>query len=62
MIKNKEDVTNHISNKGRRSIFQERAEPCPLSSSIYYGGLEDMYIQSSSAQISQSYPNVSSFS
>lgn len=62
MIKKKEDVTNHISNKGRHSIFQERAEPCPLSSSIYYGGLEDMYIQSSSAQISQSYPNVSSFS
>ncbi|KAL2488968.1 Encodes a protein involved in salt tolerance [Forsythia ovata] len=57
MIKNKETVTNCVSNKERSSIFQERAEPCPLSSSIYYGGQEDMYYQSSSAQKSASYPN-----
>ncbi|XP_019168102.1 PREDICTED: uncharacterized protein LOC109163835 isoform X2 [Ipomoea nil] len=27
--------------------FQDRVEPCPLSSSLYYGAQEDMYIKSS---------------
>ncbi|KAM7496492.1 hypothetical protein LguiA_020906 [Lonicera macranthoides] len=44
------------SHKGRKSIFQERLDPCPLSSSLYYGGQEDMYIKSSSAQTPESYP------
>lgn len=40
----------------RRSVFQERAEPSPLSSSLYYGGQEDMYVKTSNAQTSGSYP------
>lgn len=50
-----EDVSK---NKERSSIFQERAEPCPLSSSIHYGGQEeDMYMKSSKLG---SQPDVSS--
>lgn len=45
--------------KERRSVFQERAEPSPLSSSLYYGGQEDMYVKTSNAQTSGSYPLVS---
>ncbi|KAK1394237.1 hypothetical protein POM88_013293 [Heracleum sosnowskyi] len=45
------------ANKEKKSTFQQRSEhPCPLSSSIYYGSQEDMYIKSSSAQASKSYP------
>lgn len=44
-------------NKEKKSTFQQRSEhPCPLSSSIYYGSQEDMYVKSSSAQASESYP------
>ncbi|KAG2670060.1 hypothetical protein I3843_14G065000 [Carya illinoinensis] len=32
------------TNKDRSSIFQERVEPCHLSSSLYYGG-QDIYSQ-----------------
>lgn len=46
-------------NMERRSIFQERVEPSPLSSSLYYGGQEDMYVCSSSDPTSQSYSKVS---
>lgn len=45
------------ANKEKKSTFQQRSEhPCPLSSSIYYGSQEDMYVKSSSAQVSESYP------
>ncbi|XP_031113116.1 uncharacterized protein LOC116016828 isoform X1 [Ipomoea triloba] len=37
--------------------FQDRVEPCPLSSSLYYGAQEDMYIKSSGAQSLGSLPN-----
>lgn len=48
------------ANKEKKSTFQQRSEhPCPLSSSIYYGSQEDMYVKSSSAQASESYPTVS---
>lgn len=48
--------TPGIPTKDRSSIFQEeRAEPCHLSSSLYYGG-QDVYSQSSSTQSSASYP------
>lgn len=50
LAKNNEDASHCVSNKERSSIFQERAEPCPLSSSLYYGGQEDMYVQSSNGQ------------
>lgn len=45
-------------NKERSSIFQGRAEPCPLSSSIHYGGQEeDMYTKSSNSQTLGSQPD-----
>ncbi|CAK9147418.1 unnamed protein product [Ilex paraguariensis] len=56
MTKNSEGASSCAYNKERSPIFQERVEPCPLSSSLYYGGQEDMYVQSSSAQTSASYP------
>ncbi|KAK3004568.1 hypothetical protein RJ639_019359 [Escallonia herrerae] len=56
VAKSSEGASNSSFNKERSSIFQERVEPCPLSSSLYYGGQEDMYVRSSSAQTSQSYP------
>ncbi|KAI3461558.1 hypothetical protein Pfo_018221 [Paulownia fortunei] len=57
MIKDKEGESNFSPSKERNSIFQERSEPCPLSSSLYYGGQEDMYIHSSSPRTSGSYTN-----
>ncbi|EOY33903.1 Uncharacterized protein TCM_041741 isoform 1 [Theobroma cacao] len=51
-----EGATYNIPNKERNSVFQEeRAEPCHLSSSLYYGG-QDIYSRSSSTQTSTSYP------
>lgn len=43
----------------RGTIFQDRTELCPLSSSLLYGSQEDMYIKSSGAQSLGSLPNVS---
>ncbi|KAL8115306.1 hypothetical protein AgCh_021958 [Apium graveolens] len=46
------------ANIEKKSTFQQRSEhPCPLSLSIYYGSQEDMYVKSSSAQASESYPS-----
>ncbi|KAI8573957.1 hypothetical protein RHMOL_Rhmol01G0316400 [Rhododendron molle] len=45
-----------ITNKEKKSIFLERVETSPLSSSLYYGGQEDMYICSSSPKSSSAYP------
>ncbi|KAL8525659.1 hypothetical protein ACS0TY_015052 [Phlomoides rotata] len=56
-IKNKEDESIFIPSKKTNSVFQERPEPCPLSSSLYYGGKEDMYIRSSSPHTSGSSTN-----
>uniref|UniRef100_A0A5B6ZHP4 Uncharacterized protein n=1 Tax=Davidia involucrata TaxID=16924 RepID=A0A5B6ZHP4_DAVIN len=56
IAKNSGGASNSIPKKERSSIFQERAQPCPLSSSLYYGGQEDMYIHSSSTQSSGSNP------
>lgn len=47
-----------ITNKEKNQVFQERVEPCHLSSSLYYGG-QDIYSNSSSTQTSGSYPVVS---
>ncbi|KAL1544209.1 hypothetical protein AAHA92_21090 [Salvia divinorum] len=47
VIKGKEDESNFISSKEMNSIFQERPGPSPLSSSLYYGAKEDMYVNSS---------------
>ncbi|KAB2606989.1 hypothetical protein D8674_006706 [Pyrus ussuriensis x Pyrus communis] len=48
-----------IPNKDRSSVLQEeRAEPCYLSSSIYYGG-QEVYSQSPRTHASGSYPIVS---
>ncbi|KAM1040055.1 hypothetical protein ACFX2I_029303 [Malus domestica] len=45
-----------LPNKDRSSVLQEeRAEPCHLSSSIYYGG-QEVYSQSPSTRSSGSYP------
>ncbi|KAF5470496.1 hypothetical protein F2P56_011003 [Juglans regia] len=46
-----------IPNKDRSSIFQERVEPCHLSSSLYYGG-QDICSQFLSTQSSESYPQL----
>ncbi|KAG6436216.1 hypothetical protein SASPL_101101 [Salvia splendens] len=46
VIKGKEDESNCISSKEMNSIFQERSGPSPLSSSLYYGAKEDMYVNS----------------
>ncbi|KAJ9543453.1 hypothetical protein OSB04_023160 [Centaurea solstitialis] len=56
VAKNTASANSSIMNMERRSIFQERVEPSPLSSSLYYGGQEDMYVCSSSDHTSQSYP------
>lgn len=55
VAKSTTSANNSVMNMERRSIFQERVEPSPLSSSLYYGGQEDMYICSSSDPTSQSY-------
>ncbi|KAM1341739.1 hypothetical protein ACFX13_006241 [Malus domestica] len=45
-----------VPNKDRSSVLQEeRAEPCYLSSSIYYGG-QEVYSQSPRTNASGSYP------
>ncbi|XP_076914095.1 uncharacterized protein LOC143572974 [Bidens hawaiensis] len=55
VAKNTVNANSGVMNMERRSIFQERIEPCPLSSSIYYGGQEDMYVHSSTDLTSKSY-------
>ncbi|KAF5939559.1 hypothetical protein HYC85_023818 [Camellia sinensis] len=44
IAKKSEGAGNSIANKERTSVVQESVEHCPLSSSLYYGGQEDMYI------------------
>ncbi|KAA8543813.1 hypothetical protein F0562_022010 [Nyssa sinensis] len=56
VVKNREGVSNSTPKKESSSMFQERVDTCPLSSSLYYGGQEDMYIHSSSTQSSGSDP------
>ncbi|KAK9065840.1 hypothetical protein SSX86_015241 [Deinandra increscens subsp. villosa] len=58
VAKNTVNANSGVMNMERRSIFQERIEPCPLSSSIYYGGQEDMYVRSSTDLTSKSYPKL----
>ncbi|KAI3830035.1 hypothetical protein L1987_04167 [Smallanthus sonchifolius] len=55
VAKNTASANSSVMNMERRSIFQERVDPSPLSSSLYYGGQEDMYVCSSSDATSQSY-------
>ncbi|MFS7986928.1 hypothetical protein Hanom_Chr11g01016001 [Helianthus anomalus] len=55
VAKNSASANSSVMNMERRSIFQERVVPSPLSSSLYYGGQEDMYVCSSSGPASQSY-------
>ncbi|XP_058197664.1 uncharacterized protein LOC131313393 [Rhododendron vialii] len=52
----KQGTAENITSKKRNSIFQESVEPCSLSSSLCYGGPEDMYINSSTTQPSGDYP------
>ena len=56
---NTASANSGLMNMERRSIFQERVEPSPLGSSLYYGGQEDMYVCSSSNSTSQPYHKVS---
>ncbi|XP_057772394.1 uncharacterized protein LOC130991976 [Salvia miltiorrhiza] len=53
MIKGKENESNFVYSKEMDSIFQERPGPSPLSSSLYYGAKEDMYVNSSSPHTSR---------
>lgn len=55
-----EGARNSLPNKDHSSVLQEeRAEPCHLSSSLYYGG-QEVYSQSPSTHhASGSYPIVS---
>ncbi|KAJ0792152.1 hypothetical protein HanOQP8_Chr01g0014151 [Helianthus annuus] len=55
VAKNTASANSSVTNMERRSIFQESVEPSPLSSSLFYGGQEDMYVCSSSDPTSQSY-------
>ncbi|KAL8213874.1 hypothetical protein R6Q57_003323 [Mikania cordata] len=55
VAKNSASANSSVMNMERRSIFQERVVPSPLSSSLYYGGQEDMYVCSSSGSTAQSY-------
>ncbi|MCD9561480.1 hypothetical protein HAX54_020603 [Datura stramonium] len=57
VTKNREGAGHCTSSKEHESLFQDRGEPCPLSSSLFYGGQEDMYIKSSDAQKTVSYPS-----
>ncbi|KAL5817067.1 hypothetical protein ACOSQ3_025445 [Xanthoceras sorbifolium] len=51
-----EGATCNTPSKDRSSMFQEeRAEPCHLSSSLYYGG-QDIYSNSPSCHAPGSYP------
>lgn len=54
--RNREGGGHCTSSKEHESLFQDRGE-CPLSSSLFYGGQEDMYIKSSDAQKTVSYPS-----
>ncbi|KAK6935796.1 hypothetical protein RJ641_032826 [Dillenia turbinata] len=55
-VKYEEAGFNSMATKDRNSYYEEqRAEPCYLSSSLYYGG-QDMYSGSSKTQTSGSYP------
>lgn len=58
--KSGESASCIIPNKDKNQIFQERVEPCHLSSSLYYGG-QDIYSNCSSTQTSASYPAVSHY-
>ncbi|KAI7726628.1 hypothetical protein M8C21_025202 [Ambrosia artemisiifolia] len=55
VAKNTTSANSSVMNMERRSVFQERVDSSPLSSSLYYGGQEDMYVCSSSDPTSQSY-------
>ncbi|KAK1426811.1 hypothetical protein QVD17_15491 [Tagetes erecta] len=55
VAKNSASANSSVMNMERRSNFQERVVPSPLSSSLYYGGQEDMYVCSSSGPSSQSH-------
>ncbi|XAR60661.1 hypothetical protein NMG60_11034124 [Bertholletia excelsa] len=46
----KNEYGGNSMTKERKSIFEGSVEPCPLSSSLYYGGQEDMYVNSSGTQ------------
>nr|XP_043637590.1 uncharacterized protein LOC122608560 [Erigeron canadensis] len=59
VAKNTAIANSGVMNTDRRSILQERIEPCPLSSSIYYGGQEDMYIHASKDLTSKLYTKFS---
>lgn len=59
ITKDKEGESNFSSSKERNSIFQEKPEPSPLSSSLYYGGKEDMYVRSSSPHAPEAESDVS---
>lgn len=59
MIKDKEGESNFSSSIEQNNIFQEKPEPSPLSSSLYYGGKEDMYFRSSSSRTSEPDTDVS---
>ncbi|KDP42186.1 hypothetical protein JCGZ_02916 [Jatropha curcas] len=52
-----EAAKHNMHNKDRNSIFmEERAEPCHLSSSLYYGGQDNYSQHPNSHNISGSYP------
>ncbi|KAL3336132.1 hypothetical protein AABB24_032057 [Solanum stoloniferum] len=57
VTKNKQGAGHCRSIKEHESLFQDRGETCPLSSSLLYGGQEDMYIKSSDAHKTLSYPS-----
>ncbi|XP_060175128.1 uncharacterized protein LOC132605877 isoform X1 [Lycium barbarum] len=57
VTKNREGAGHCTSSKEHESLFQDQVEPCPLSSAIFYGGQEDMYIKSSDDRKSISYPS-----
>ncbi|KAI7749654.1 hypothetical protein M8C21_010530, partial [Ambrosia artemisiifolia] len=40
--KNTASANSTVMNMERRSVFQKRVDSSPLSSSLYYGGQEDM--------------------
>ncbi|XP_059300563.1 uncharacterized protein LOC132052872 isoform X2 [Lycium ferocissimum] len=53
---NKASPGHCTSSKEHESLFQDQVEPCPLSSAIFYGGQEDMYIKSSDDRKTIPYP------
>ncbi|VFR00379.1 unnamed protein product [Cuscuta campestris] len=47
----KKKISDGVANRGEwGTIFQDRPDASPLSSSLYYGAQEDMYIKSTGAQ------------